>query len=399
MQIIERYQQAQQKLISILESKDCEKEFKTKQIFRKKKENMEKVKYFDSCKFLQDWTYACRGSTLFLENGKVVKAVFSLNKFFNYRDLSKNVTLYKTDIRNGKTFVENGMDLFMTEKLDGSNVQVFYDDKGKCFIHTLGTLEEFKIGSSNITFSEATKRGLSEYKKIDEYLQKNPYQSCVFELVTKWNPIITKYSFQEKDIHLHPLVIIKDGLPRWDVLQEIGVFENGVPPNAEIVTGDLETSLKAMEKKIRSNPRVFGENPEGIVVYATYKGVAIPFCKYKFEEYLQASEEKKSGYSPEKALMELQVNDLNGKEIGESTEEQMKHLLTMRKAIEEIVGLIPTESTKKDFVMKVKSIRRLDKVSSEILKNFSTIEKGDRQSWIVSSLSSLQSRHGHEWFL
>jgi len=173
------------------------------------------------------------------------------------------------------------IDLIATPKYDGSNIQIWYDKYKHSFeCYTLGSLNEVPIqpNISSTTFKQMAFKLLSTQDK--QYLEDNPDKSGIFELMSKLNPIVTKYQ-EEK---LVPLIgIDSNGIPfQWP-------FSSTQKWIIDRNKDNFDDQLQYFQNEMVKNPNDYGLIPEGLVVYIHYKtsDIFLPIIKVKRYEYCQ----------------------------------------------------------------------------------------------------------------
>ena len=247
-----------------------------------------KFKYEDNCKFSYLWQIASRG-TIFIKNKDRLTKIFSLNKFFNSHEFER---IYPVTFEQFILSLENqGFKFVFMPKYDGSYVQCFTDEAGTKHRHTLGSLEQNKIGKSLITYNFATNKLLNNnFPKLYDFLDANPGFSLVCEIITPNNKIKTVYDFTENmDGTLKPLVLIDpNGIPTFDGIKEY-IF-NGHWNKWEFTTANLNEIKNLAMTEIESNAAEFGIHPEGLVVYCYKDNICFPIAKMKRPEYLNFDE-------------------------------------------------------------------------------------------------------------
>jgi hypothetical protein len=255
-----------------------------------------KLKYEDECKFTQKWQWACRGSTIMIEETGDIMPFFNVNKFFNSHEIEKH---YGYDFKKMAEIMETqGYKFLFMPKYDGTNVQCFTDKFNSKHRLTLGSLDKNPIGKTTITYDELTETIFKKsYPKLYAYLDKNPNVSVVCELLSPHNVIKTKYSFTESGI-IRPLLLIgADGIPTWNQLEllcddfyieKCGDNNSTIPVNSWKFTSNNYNEVKDYAFNAMVNDvEQYGENPEGVVAYAYNNSECFPIAKFKRSEYFE----------------------------------------------------------------------------------------------------------------
>ena len=315
------------------------------------------VKYDSLCNFEEPWQFACRGTTIGFLNGKNVMFSVGLPKFFNDMEIPRYMPTH-TIFTHMISLESEGYKLIMMNKEDGSNIRFWYDSFGYLHAYTLGTTTEKEM-QENIkdspTFSALAIKLLKHfYPKLDEYLQLHPNIILVAELKSIWNKIVTSYTYDPSlSGTLSPLVLIHPTYPEfqmsWKEIADLypELFTSDKTPLHSIET-TCATYLEDKEKYFgfqKTNPHLFGSNPEGFVLYAVnVQGYCLPVAKAKRPEYVEAHHHitLNVGSSVDFKLAQVAkllgtYDDLTGQVGGELRDE---HIKVMEQALHTMVRFL-----------------------------------------------------------
>jgi hypothetical protein len=283
------------------------------------------IKYTGACRFTSQWNHACRGTTLIRIDGNLRAIVPCFNKFFNLGEIKNQYGITWQDMP--AILESQGFKLILMNKEDGSNIKTFYDEWGNLHSYTLGSVDPtIKMQGSmdeSPTFSGMSIKLLEiQYPQILAYLKLHPYVSLVSELKSRWNVIVTEYTYDDNHGMMTPLAMIGlDGIPEWSTLRKLcpdmfdsnGYPKSVVPTSASTFEADRETFMA----HLNSNPSLYGNHPEGFVGYACTLGFdglpdkCYPWCKDKDESYLALHRKMCLNPGASKDLMSVQILHIN----------------------------------------------------------------------------------------
>lgn len=386
----------------------------------KKRDSIEQVKYGTLCRFDESWQHACRGTTIVHLPEENPEIVYSLNKFFNLGELEIKFGQNPHDMM--KQMEDDGFQLVMTYKEDGTNIKTFYDSNGNVHSMTLGSVDPTVKMQSKIPDSP-TFSGLSlellrrDYPELMNYLKEHPYVALISELESPWNVIVTKYS----TTRIVPLCLIeRDGLPKWSSLHKLlptrfTPFPVGSrPTSARTFEADMIDYFRFLE----SNPNEFGHNPEGFVLYAYRDGVCLPWAKGKRPQYLEDHRQVSLIIGSAQDFKIVQIQVLKGEfddEIGVGSSIRTQHALqfmnflqqrhqeflpvaerlrlaTSPKEIATIVQQLPKWLQKSIFSLKGQSIDHPSEfLVSSLLDQIDKIHQQSGDMWFLPSNSPTTS--------
>jgi adenylate kinase family enzyme len=295
------------------------------------------VKYDSLCKFEEPWQFACRGTTIGFLNGENVMFSVGLPKFFNDMEIPRYMPSH-TIFTHMESLEKEGYSLVMVNKEDGSNIRFWYDQFGYLHAYTLGTTTEKEMQESikdSPTFTALAIQLLTHYyPKLLDYLRENPNVILVAELKSIWNKIVTNYIYEpEMNGTITPLVLIHPTYPdfrmSWKEIADIypELYNDGNPIHSMNTTASTYLSDKQHMFAYQSaHPEIFGDNPEGSVLYAVNhdKTMCLPVAKAKRPEYVEAHHH-------------ISLN------VGSSTDFKSAQLLKLLGTYDDITGQIGSE--------------------------------------------------------
>jgi hypothetical protein len=255
-----------------------EKELKTlfwdKKVALKRSPTYDKLKYTSGCRFEEDFQLASRGTTIHRETNTFMHTMF---KFFNDHEVrnyfNMNIEEWMKKLSRKATFK-------FKVKHDGTNIHLHSDGK---------TIHAFTLGCVDPTvniskFDNKTFAKLSldlvtpEMAKI---LHEHPFHGAIFELVTKYNRIVTDYNIGDEGKLLFICDIGRDGLPRNNL------FNFKKTESWPCKVGEYKETRDKIYNIIENDPKKYGEHPEGLVLYAVIGDVEVPIAKAKRKGYLE----------------------------------------------------------------------------------------------------------------
>ena len=224
-------------------------------------------------------TWECRGSILRRTNGTWKFVARPFDKFFNQHEGHSGV-------HEKAVFDANVHNYFLNEKADGTCIQVWWDDvKNTYRSSTLGTITPFLVGDYEFTFDDLFWKTLGENSKDMITFAKD--KTFILELCCTANRIVTKYP--EDKIFLLAVRDNESGEYTSRVDSESIVADHiGLNLHLPYFDSLVSLGINSLEElllfvnKSTSNKELFGEYPEGFVVYDDSK----PVCKIKNEAYL-----------------------------------------------------------------------------------------------------------------
>lgn len=286
------------------------------------------VKYNQACKFEINWMHSCRGTTIISHENEILQIIFCFNKFFNVHEFSKYMgNISHLDFL--KSEESKTQQLVLNLKEDGTNIKTYCDIYGNIHSTTLGSSnpDNYMQGGmkNSPTFSGLSIELLQrDFPKIIKFLKANPGWSCVSELKSKFNIIVTKYSYPEGSIGIvSPLAIIDNsGTCRYSHLREMYpmIFEdNGYPKHSVLTSSETfsEDSISYIEG-LKQKPDEVGEIPEGFVVAIAELGEDglpdkfWPCMKGKDADYIEYHGGMSLNPGKDKDLMAVQLRVVNG---------------------------------------------------------------------------------------
>lgn len=316
----------------------------------KSKDNLFKGKYTRKCRFDRKYQPGMRGLTCITNDKKeIIRIAHCLDKFENVYNV-KNI--YGIEWQEFLEILEEQKFSFkFVPKYDGSCIMMFFHDD-QCYAHTLGSLDDItmqkKEDDSPAFGSHAIKLVKEQYPDIFEFLKKNQDYVMVFELVTPWNKIVTKYDFtKNKDGYVFPLMSInKDGFPTWEVLKDIcQEFKSGFPNESWDFTSKnwlkiRDECFKELESKIT--------DPEGLVAYACKESICIPIAKLKRDDYLQKHGSVVLETGTDKDMLNIQKRYLEEKiDDIDLSNNQKNHVKEFEAGLEIAKKMVPIDEIKK----------------------------------------------------
>jgi len=261
--------------------------------------HLTKFKYMAGCGFGRPASRASRGTT-FIGSGEDV--IYSANKSFNLGDeLAKKTGITLDMLWDG--FQQEEFEMFVSLKLDGTNIQITYlpssseekskegEEEGRFLITTLGSVDENCI-VKGYTYSQCIKDVLGE--EVMHVIKNHPEYSFVFELCTKHNQIVTKY---DKDFaELIYLISRRSGFleENEEVQQEFTNAGGKVVKRWELKREEDKNQIFDILNSL-TETKEYGENPEGLCLFihkSTMEGLKatrvqqIPMAKIKRKDYL-----------------------------------------------------------------------------------------------------------------
>lgn len=392
------YSDCQQDLRRVHEDKDCETICRTGRVLRKTTPEFTKYKYSEACHFKEKWQFAARGSTTCSHQWS-----FCLNKFFGPAEMQSRLGVSLPEMIS---LLQNQAFTFAaTPKWDGSCVQIFHDGS-KLQIFTLGCLHEASMSrpekhkEKQQSFAAATRALLPDH--VEEALRQRPFHTLIMELCTPHNRIVTQYGNRSL---LQPIVdIAPDGLPRWTLLQQLGWTPTawGMTSPSESV---LDFASSCAESMVRQ-PELYGQDPEGVVLYALRGDLRFPIAKLKRAEYLSLHRGLRS---PEAHLCLVQKLVLEGKADDLEDEASRQHAAEFEKFLEETEARVETwaqclkdVTSRKEFAAKLLAAKfptwlqqSLFRTSFPLVGDYSSFV---RSSLTVPILSALQHGDNCFWF-
>ena len=275
---------------------------------------MLKFKYQQGCKFDEPYQYACRG-TMYMQTEN--KWVYSMSKFFNNHELKSRLGYTLGELQN--ILAKQKYTLQYFPKFDGSNVTIFSDEHRNIHAYTMGSVDmTIKMQDDAPAFSARAISLLTDKQR--NTIIANPFHTCIFELCTKHNQIVTEYD--DEFLHFICDIDSKDGIPRMALLK----------PRIDGY-GSHEQVLFEMKQR----QDVYGDVPEGSVCWAIHAehGWCFPIAKQKTEDYLQLHRSigKKDNQWWEICWLQNKLDDYND-------EQPHEHLHMFSMYIDEICNII-----------------------------------------------------------
>lgn len=242
-------------------------------------ENLIKLKYEDHCKFYKDWQYACRGST-FIKSADTIQPFFNLNKFFSCHQFSTYLKCSFDDYL--KKMELDGYKFLYMPKFDGTNIQCFVDSTDTLHIYTLGCIGKNNIHNTSQSYYDVVYGILQKsHPDILSYLFKNIGTSVICELLSPFNVIETKYTFDNPAGKVLPIVTIDThGIPHF--------FSTYSYDRWPFDASNYELIKNYAFSDMCSKTTIYGDNPEGLVAYAYIESMCFPIAKLKRPDYLHA---------------------------------------------------------------------------------------------------------------
>ena len=198
--------------------------------------------------------------------------------------------------------VLQGYTLGWLPKFDGTNIQIFVDDDTRELrAFTLGSLDSTQLMIGNDIEKSPTyqQKALSLLSKEEKecILQAPIGCSFIFELCSRHNPIVTQY----REERMHAICDINDaGIPIRKYLPNYIEYS--------------EKGAKDMIHKMQSNSIVYGENIEGVVLWAFKNDYMLPIAKTKLISYLNlhklTNRSKNRLYNIQRLFLEERTDDL-----------------------------------------------------------------------------------------
>jgi hypothetical protein len=268
-------------------------------------QHISKYKYTDLCNFRYPYQFACRGSTCFHhsdndnDNGNSWSWCF--NKFFNKHQIASQLGLTFDELI--LSLSEQKAKFVLTPKWDGSCIQIMSNDN-QLHVYTLGSVNNDLVMEDHYKFRDTVLDLLPS--AVVDYLHGHPNTTLIAEVCSPHNKIITSYDYRvNSQGSLHYLAIIdSDGLPSITVPNELSSSSCNIMsfhPHRYQYHDDTDIQA-AMNDMLLQHPEVYGDNPEGLVLYAIFsdyvtnddvkgvkgvkKDVSIPIAKIKRQEYL-----------------------------------------------------------------------------------------------------------------
>lgn len=328
-------------------------------------------------KWSESITYECRGTILEFKNNdwKIISRPFE--KFFNQHES-------KCPLHDEKVFNENIPNLEIREKLDGTCIQVYYYNND-WQISTLGTIHTANVNDNNITFKELF------LKQVDiEKLFSTLEIGCtyIFELCSVLNRVVTRYPTDR--VYLLGVINNETG--------EVYSFESctylSILNNSDILCPSIQKlsnlNLKTLDdvnewiEKESSNTDLYGEYPEGFVLYKDNK----PICKMKNLKYItlhySLSDPACTVKSVIHSFFKSKLDDLYDalpdihKEFADKLGDKVREI---SKSINEIVSTIRYEKfkTPKDYALFINSLEKdMNQYRSFFFSNREIIENDNK---------------------
>ena len=228
-------------------------------------------------------TRQSRGIIIRKDNGiwSIVSQPF--DKFFNQHE--GHCPYFKELVFNG-----NISNFFIAEKVDGSCIQLYWDDTLSTYrVSTLGTITPMNVGDYDFTFSELFWKTLGiPAENINEKLFKKGI-TYIFELCCTENRILTKYP--SNTIYLLGCRDINHGThANWEeqnswirLAVEMGANVR-MPYYEHLSELGLNTldDVKLFVQRSTAHTDKYGEYPEGFILYESL----VPVAKMKNEQYV-----------------------------------------------------------------------------------------------------------------
>lgn len=316
------------------------------------------VKYDSLCKFEEPWQFACRGTTIGFLNGENVMFSVGLPKFFNDMEIPRYMPSHSI-FTHMESLEKEGYALVMVNKEDGSNIRFWYDSFGYLHAYTLGTTTEKEIQGNlkdSPTFTALAIQLLTHYyPKLIDYLQQHPNSILVAELKSIWNKIVTNYRYEPgMNGSITPLLLIHPTYPdfcmSWKEIADIypQLYNEHCNPNHSMVTTSA-TYLSDKEYMFAyqtMHPELYGDNPEGCVLYAVNRdrSLCFPVAKAKRPEYVEAHHHIRLNVGSSNDFKSAQLlkllgtyDDITGQLGGELRDE---HIKIMESALQTMVRFL-----------------------------------------------------------
>lgn len=225
-----------------------------------------------SANWNEEITHNCRGIILrHTENGWKYVAI-PFKKFFNLEE-------GKCKYFDENVFSENAEFIKYSEKIDGSCVQVWYDDvKNTWRASTLGSISTAGVFDHPFTFAELFWKIFG--KKNTAKLVKG--YTYIFELWSKYNQVVTQYETERivlLGIRNNDTFSLKDFVLEIVINELDGIF---LPMMFELPTIKTKMDLTVWVEGMAMREDLFGKVPEGFVAW-----LDAPIFKKKNNKYCQ----------------------------------------------------------------------------------------------------------------
>ena len=236
-----------------------------------------------AAKWTRDITHECRGIILRRKDSVWSVASRPFDKFFNQ---GEGYCPYFQE----KDFNHHIGKFWMVEKADGTCIQLWYDHEQERYrVSTLGTITPMGVYDYDFTFADLfwTTLGVNPDDLTDDLFDKDT--TYLFELCCAENRILTKYPSNtifllgwrgnEHGLHAH-----RQEQEEWVKMWTDNGYKVKMPYAEMMVSTGLDSleKVKLFVHEATSMTDVFGEYPEGFVVYDGLK----PVAKMKNEQYL-----------------------------------------------------------------------------------------------------------------
>lgn len=223
----------------------------------------------------EEVTHYCRGA--------ILRYTFGIGWVYLSRPWKKFFNLGESRCPINETNFNSFKYTELREKLDGSCIQVWYDDSTlEWNASTLGSISTASVGDNPFTFAELFWRLFQ--KKNCAYMYTNI--TYLFEMCTPYNQIVTKYD--------NPRIVFLGAFDRntgekYEYTDNMAFVDTDIPDCVDCEFDTYQALLDYVERE-SDNP-IYGHNPEGFVLYIDGVPVAkIKNSKYKYLHHVMTGD-------------------------------------------------------------------------------------------------------------